>query len=273
MKFSPKVVLLCAAALLSASSVSAVQPRMAPVPIVSAARLAEIRGDAGVALNPAATPDPVADDNEDVVSDEESSEDTLAEAPAAEDAAPEDDAAEDGGADDAGESTSEGLVVAKEEEGKRLPEADVIGEAPHTTLSSNEVDQVARYVLQGARKAHCEGKAEYCDLQLKSCKDDDCKDDEEEKKGGAEEESAESSSEDEEESSAESSEEEESASESAAAAGSEEEPAAEESKEAEASGAGAAEESESDESEESSEESLEATLSDAEQKALKDLQN
>jgi hypothetical protein len=75
--------------------------------------------------------------------------------------------------------TKDGLVVARETKGERLPLANIIGEAPRTTLTSDQVDEVARHVLKEARKARCEREDEYCDLKLSSCHDDlTCPDDE-----------------------------------------------------------------------------------------------
>jgi len=58
---------------------------------------------------------------------------------------------------------------------KRLPETDVFGEPPHTGLSSDEVDLVARHILLTARKARCAQEDEYCQLQFRNCKDEKCR--------------------------------------------------------------------------------------------------
>jgi len=58
---------------------------------------------------------------------------------------------------------------------KRLPETDVFGEAPHTDLTPDEVDLVARDVLKDARRARCAKEDEYCELQFKNCKDEACR--------------------------------------------------------------------------------------------------
>jgi len=59
---------------------------------------------------------------------------------------------------------------------KRLPETNVFGEAPHTQLSDDDVDAIARHVLRGARKARCDKADEYCQIEFKKCRDDKCRD-------------------------------------------------------------------------------------------------
>jgi len=63
----------------------------------------------------------------------------------------------------------------KQQRKKRLPETDVFGEAPHTDLTPDEVDLVARDVLKDARRARCASEDEYCELQFKNCKDEACR--------------------------------------------------------------------------------------------------
>jgi len=58
---------------------------------------------------------------------------------------------------------------------KRLPETNVFGEAPHTALSDDEVDMVARHVLRGARKARCDKTDEYCQIHFRKCKTEKCR--------------------------------------------------------------------------------------------------
>jgi len=53
---------------------------------------------------------------------------------------------------------------------KRLPETNVIGEAPHTELNNDEVDIIARMVLKHARKARCAKEDEYCRIQFDACR-------------------------------------------------------------------------------------------------------
>lgn len=57
----------------------------------------------------------------------------------------------------------------------KLPETDVFGEPPHTSLSNDEVDLVARHILATARKARCAGEDEYCNIEFKNCKDEQCR--------------------------------------------------------------------------------------------------
>jgi len=57
----------------------------------------------------------------------------------------------------------------------RLPETDVFGEAPHTDLTADQVDLIARAVLMGARKSRCAHEDEYCEMQFKKCKDEKCR--------------------------------------------------------------------------------------------------
>jgi len=73
------------------------------------------------------------------------------------------------------ESSQRKRVVRPHHTGKRLPETDVFGEAPHTDLSDDEVDIVVRNVLKAARKSRCARSDEYCQLQFKNCKDDKCR--------------------------------------------------------------------------------------------------
>jgi len=58
---------------------------------------------------------------------------------------------------------------------ERLPETDVFGEAPHTDLTNDEVDMVARMIMKNARKARCAQEDEYCQIQFKNCRDEQCR--------------------------------------------------------------------------------------------------
>jgi len=49
---------------------------------------------------------------------------------------------------------------------QRLPEADVIGEAPHSDLDSDQVDDIARFVIQQRLQRKCDGVEEWCPDQL-----------------------------------------------------------------------------------------------------------
>jgi len=68
------------------------------------------------------------------------------------------------------EPDEESSIVLRSEESSRrqrrkrvrLPETNVPGESPHTTLTPDEVDDVARETILEARKTKCDGIDEWC---------------------------------------------------------------------------------------------------------------
>lgn len=72
-------------------------------------------------------------------------------------------------------SSGSGSSGSQHKKKKKLPETDVFGEPPHTGLSNDEVDLVARHILATARKARCAQEDEYCQLEFKNCKDEQCR--------------------------------------------------------------------------------------------------
>jgi len=72
-------------------------------------------------------------------------------------------------------SSHSNRLITPEEHRHRLPETDVFGEAPHTDLTSDEVDIVVRHVLRGARKRRCAKTDEYCNVELKNCQTEKCR--------------------------------------------------------------------------------------------------